>query len=138
MKLLASRFRIPCPAGVVTLWSVLLFGLAGCSTGPAHAVSPDVARETLQRVLEQWQAGATPESLQQQTPAITVQDMDWSSGAQLVAFEVLEGADPVDANLVARVKLKLRAPAGGETEKTATYLVGTSPVLTVFRDMFRS
>ena len=51
-------------------------------------------------------------------------------------FEILEGGKPVDSNLYAQVKLKLRDAAGSESEKTVTYVVGTSPKLTVFRQMF--
>jgi hypothetical protein len=87
--------------------------------------------------LESWKNGQSPESLQKASPPIIVQDLDWTSGAKLMEFEILEGGEPVDANLYAQVKLKLRDSAGSDTNRTVTYVVGTSPKLTVFRDMFR-
>lgn len=122
-------------------WSVLTsvaLALSGCGDGRSSPpVKVDVARETLRATLEKWQAGATPDSLQQETPKIVVQDFDWSGGARLIAFEVLNGDEPVDANLIAKVKLTLQTGEAAPAEKTVTYVVGTSPVLTVFRDMFR-
>lgn len=116
----------------------LVLGLAmilGC--GASHKVQPDVATSTLRSTLESWKNGQAPDDLQKATPAIVVQDLDWTGGAKLVDFEILEGGKPVDANLYAQVKLKLRDKEGGESEKTVTYVVGTSPKLTVFRQMFQ-
>lgn len=118
--------------------SLLVLGLAcliGC--GASHRVQPDIAVSTLRTALESWKGGETPDSLKKATPPIVVQDADWTSGAKLISFEIQEGGKPVDANLYAQVKLKLRDAAGTESDKTVTYVVGTSPALTVFRDMFR-
>lgn len=120
------------------LSAMLLIALPGCADGRrSPPVKVDVARDTLRAALDKWLSGATPDSLQKESPSIVVQDFDWSGGAKLVAFEVLDGDEPVDANLVARVKLTLQTKDGAPAEKTVTYIVGTSPVLTVFRDMFR-
>jgi hypothetical protein len=108
---------------------------AGC--GSKHAVQPDLAVTTLRTALEGWRSGKTPEAMQQVVPAIVVQDLDWTGGAKLKEFQILDGGKPVDANLYAQVKLKLIDASGGESEKTVTYVVGTSPKLTVFRDLFR-
>lgn len=114
---------------------ILSSGVIGCG-GNAHAVKPDVAQQTLRTALDSWKSGQTVESLKKGSPSIVVQDQDWSGGAKLVDYEVLDGAKPVDANLQAKVKLKLRDAKDVEAEKTVSYVVGTSPVLTVFRDMF--
>jgi hypothetical protein len=114
---------------------ILSSGLIGCG-GNAHAVKPDVAQQTLRSALDSWKSGQTVESLKKGSPSIVVQDLDWSGGAKLLDYEVLDGGKPVDANLQAKVKLKLRDAKDVESEKTVSYLVGTSPVLTVFRDMF--
>lgn len=117
--------------------SVSLFGLlvlSGCS-GKNAPVNVDVAQQTLTSTLEFWKDGETPESVAEQKPSIIVQDIDWTSGAKLIDYEIIDDGNPVDANLIAKVKLKLQATDGKETEKTVTYVVGTSPVLTVFRDL---
>ena len=115
------------------------FALAGCGSGPYESapVNPEVARETLNAALESWKEGATIESLKADSPSIVVQDFDWSGGAKLLDYEVLDDGKPESANLVARVKLSLEDKEGTKSERTVTYLVGTAPVLTVFRDMFK-
>lgn len=120
------------------LWA---FGLPilfmGCAGGYRNApVEPDLARSTLNTALSAWKSGSTVDSLRAQSPEIVVQDTDWSKGAKLVDFEVLGAGEPVDANLVAKVELSLES-GGKPVSKTVTYVVGTSPVLTVFRDPMR-
>jgi hypothetical protein len=115
------------------------FALAGCGSGPYESapVNPQIARETLNAALESWKEGATVESLKADSPSIVVQDFDWAGGAKLLDYDVLDDGKPESANLVARVKLSLEDKEGTKSEKTVTYLVGTAPVLTVFRDMFK-
>src|SRR5262245_48862379 len=92
--------------------------LAGCSNRmEAHPVDHDLARSTLDAVLKSWQEGATPESWQQKTPSVVVQDMDWKFGKKLKSFEVIEPTESVDANLHCRVKLTLEDPEKGEIEQ---------------------
>lgn len=110
--------------------------LAGCGgKNPVYAVRSDVASDTLKSTLDAWKAGKMPADLQYGTPSITVQDMDWSGESKLLAYEVQPGAEAVDANLIAKVKLSLETRSGKKEDKTVTYMVGTDPVLTVFRHM---
>jgi hypothetical protein len=117
--------------------AMIASALAGCGGNPRYPVNPNVAQETLKTTLDGWKSGKTPSDLKTADPAIVVQDADWSGGAKLMSYEVQPDATPVDANLVAKVKLTLESADGKKKEKMATYLVGTEPVLTVFRDMFR-
>ena len=114
--------------------------LLACGCGPRHPtadpVNADTARQTLQSVLESWQRGEALESWQQRDPKVVVQDSDWSAGAKLKEFEILGVGEPRDANLYCQVKLVLDGPGRGKQPQTVTYVVGTDPVLTVFRDMF--
>jgi hypothetical protein len=112
---------------------------AGCGSGPYQSSPVDAkkARETLVVAMESWKSGETAESLKQKTPSIVVQDFDWTGGKKLHEYEVLGDGEEVDANLIARVKLILKEGEGGTVEKTVYYVVGTAPVLTVFRDAFR-
>ncbi len=71
---------------------------------------------------------------------MTVQDFDWAAGARLVDYQVIDDGKAYDANLRVQVKLTLNGPGksqGKAAEKTVWYLVGTSPSVTVFRDMLR-
>lgn len=119
--------------------SFVVIGLivGGCGGPRLYKVDPDVARRTLTHALDQWKSGADPESLRAAKPEIVVQDFDWIGGAKLQQYEILGDGEPRDANLVVKVKLTLRDQEEKESSKVVTYLVGTAPVLTVFRDMFQ-
>ena len=111
--------------------------LAGCqSRPPAAPVDAARAEATLEKVLDGWKEGATPDHFRQSEPAIVVQDLDWQGGMVLVDYEVQKPGQPQDANLLCDVRLKLTDPQGAPLEKTVTYIIGTDPVLTVFRKLF--
>lgn len=112
-------------------------GSSGCGgySSAKHQVESTKARSTLETVLKSWQEGVSPDSLQEKKPKIVVQDMDWKAGTKLHAFEILGEGNAVDANLYCKVKLQVESPGKGKSEKTVTYLIGTSPVLTVFRSV---
>ena len=56
------------------------------------------------------------------------------AGHRLVRYEVTgEGKDD-DANLRIPVRLTIRTEQGKEMKKSVSYVVGTSPALTVFRE----
>ena len=125
-------------------WNFLAVGLlfctglvAGCGSGPYESapVNSSKARETLTYVMDSWKKGETPDDLQDEEPPIVVQDMDWTGGHKLVAYEVIGQGKAQGANLVADVKLTLQDSNGGQSEKTVAYTVGTAPHLTVFRNM---
>ena len=115
--------------------------MAGCwSSSRAHAVDPPRAREALKTALDHWKSGQSPRSLESSPTPMTVQDFDWEAGARLIDYRVVDDGQAADANLRVRVQLTLSGPGPDRsktTEKTAWYLVGTSPSVTVFRDMFR-
>jgi hypothetical protein len=113
--------------------AALLF--TGC-TGPHNAAPVDPARahEALKTALESWKKGDAVAALQTQSPSITVQDFDWMGGARLVEYEVDGDGKAMEANLYVPVKLTLRTADGKELRKKVNYVVGTSPILTVFRD----
>jgi hypothetical protein len=118
---------------------VCLLLLAGCSQGTAQSnpVDESKAEDTLMHALDSWKEGETIESLQEQSTKIVVQDVDWTRGAKLLEYEVVGAPEPKDANLIVRVKLKLEDDSGTPSEKTVTYVVGTTPALTVFRDLLK-
>jgi hypothetical protein len=109
--------------------------LAGCSGSQRAApVDADRAREALKTTLDGWKKGDTPATLKDGSPPITVQDMDWMSGARLVDYQVDGEGKAVEANLYVPVKLTLKTKDGKQVKKTVSYVVGTSPILTVFRN----
>jgi hypothetical protein len=121
------------------LVAMLILTLSGCSSSNANAVNAPQAREALKTALDHWKQGENPRSLSAAATPMTVQDLEWESGAKLIDYQILDDGQPADANLRVKVKLTTSgAKAGGKsTEKTVSYLVTTSPSVTVFRDMLR-
>jgi hypothetical protein len=125
-------------ACLIVLMTLFLSGCSGSSQ--AHAVNPSLARESLKSALEQWKKGEGPKSLESSATPMIVQDFDWAAGAQLMDYQLLDDGKAEDANLRVQVKLTLNNPGkdqGKSAEKKVWYLVGTSPSVTVFRDMLR-
>jgi hypothetical protein len=121
------------------LAATVLITLAGCSSGNAHAVNTTQARDALVTALDHWKKGDAPRSLSAASPSMTVQDFEWERGAKLLDYETLGDGQAKDANLSVKVKLTLAGdqPKAKTVEKTVSYLVGTSPSVTVFRDMLK-
>jgi hypothetical protein len=110
--------------------------IAGCSGGVANPVDPNRALDALKTALDHWKSGGDPLAMPTSSTPMTVQDLEWQSGAKLVDYQVLGEGVPADANLRVKVKLTL-AGKGKNAEKTVNYLVTTSPAVTVFRDSMR-
>lgn len=110
----------------------------GCGDGPSQAapVNTVKAQDALKTTLERWKSGGKCDELKAESPSITVQDLDWEGGKSLVAFEILDDGKNDDANLRVSVDLTLRDKGGREQKKKVKYVVGTSPVITVFREIF--
>ena len=127
----------PRPA-IIALALASAIAAPGCSEGPVRAPDVDAprAREALRTALEGWKNGRTPAALKAGSPAIVVQDLDWEAGAALAAFEVRGEGKADTANLRIPVELTLRDAKGKEARKAVTYVVGTSPTITVFREIF--
>lgn len=119
---------------------VLAMGLiwAGCTNGPRHAaaVDPEQARTALLTALDAWKLGQTPASLTTASPTITVQDMDWERGCKLRSFEMLTAERHDDSNLRIPVRLVIDEPGKPSSTKQVSYVVGTDPTITVFREWF--
>ncbi len=121
-------------AAIGTLLAVLTLFLGCESDRRAAPVDPALARQALKTVLDRWKNGDKPDDLKSASPSIVVQDFDWMGGQKLVAYEVAGDGKDDDANLRIPVRLTLKTAKGQDVKKNVTYLVGTSPVITVFRD----
>jgi hypothetical protein len=136
MIFLDSKWAARRPGFAIALLGCLVVTGCGSSAYQSAPVNPAVARDTLTRAMESWKEGEAVDALQEESPAVVVQDFDWMNGKILVDYEVIGEGKEVDANLIAQVKLTLE-DKGSQIEKTVTYVVGTAPKLTVFRDMFK-
>lgn len=117
--------------------AVFVMCLTGCSDKVGAPVDVHTAQQTLVTALDGWKDGKVPEDLFEERPSIAVQEMEWSNGTKLLDYEIVSDDQPVGPNLVATVKLRLGKDDGKVTEKMATYVVGTSPKLTVYRNTMR-
>jgi hypothetical protein len=113
--------------------ALVALAAAGCQTShkPIDAAQ---ARKALASTLESWKAGENPADLQSRAPAITVGDYDWEAGSKLASYEIMSSESDDGVNLHCPVKLVFKDPQGRTRESQVTYIVGTSPVITVMRD----
>ncbi len=98
------------------------------------------AREALKIALDHWKKGEAPSSLASSGTPIIARDYEWDSGAKLVDYQVVDDSKEEDANLRVQVKLTLNSPGKDKAkpiEKKAWYVIGTSPSVTVYRDVMR-
>jgi hypothetical protein len=112
--------------------------LSGCSSSSrANPVNPSLARESLKVALDHWKKGEDPTSLQSSATPMVAKDYEWDSGAKLLDYQVLDEREE-GVNLRVQVKITLSEQGKGKSvEKKASYVVGTSPSVTVFRDIMR-
>jgi hypothetical protein len=125
-------------AGLALLAALPLPGCWGYSQ--ARPVDAPRAREALKIALDHWKKGEDPRSLPSSGTPMVAHDYEWDSGAKLVDYHVVDDSKEEDANLRVQVKLTLSNPGkdkGKPVEKNAWYVVGTSPSVTVYRDMMR-
>ena len=114
----------------VGLCGLLLLNLIGCQQGrESFALDSDVAHVAIQKAMQAWVDGQTPEDLQ---PEIIIGDVDWNNGRKLVSYEILTREVTTDgSNLHIPVKRRFKTK-GKASESKVAYIVGTSPVVTIF------
>jgi hypothetical protein len=128
----AAPGRVPrCCVISLAIAVALLGGCSGSQWG--KSVDAERAREVLKTALDVWKKGDMPATLSNNSPAITAQDLDWLGGAKLVNYEVTGDGKSLEANLYVPVTLTLKMAKGKEVKKKVTYVVATSPHLSVFR-----
>lgn len=104
----------------------------GCSrTARDLPLNQEQARAACREFLQAWQDGETAVALK---PRITGRDYAWDAGQKLVKFELLPEEKSDGTNLFIPVELTLLDNHGRERATQTTYIVGTSPVITVFRE----
>ena len=113
-------------------WAVTMAALAfGCQrTARDLPLDRGQARQACETFLEAWRDGKQPADLR---PDITGSDHQWVSGRKLVAYELLPEEFNDGTNLHISARLTLQDEKGNEATSNALYIVGTSPVVTVFR-----
>ena len=105
---------------------LIVMFLFGCAQEtPSYALDKELARSSVQKAMQSWVDGKTPKDLQ---PDVVVGDSAWNKGQKLVSFEILTDEEKSDgSNLHISVKRKFES-----SESKVTYIVGTTPVVTIF------
>ena len=106
--------------------------LVGCGGNPSAKDLPldkALAKQSLTTTLDAWKAGEKPAALKDRQPSIIASDSTWEAGAKLTDYQ-LKGERDLGANL--SIDVVLTTEKDGRTSKQeVTYIVGTSPVITV-------
>jgi hypothetical protein len=119
---------------ISTVVLVTIFSCCGCHSRRAKPVDQTLALKSLKQTLETWKQGESLTVLKSASPPVIVQEPDWSNGVPLAEFELVGKAKREDANLYQEVELMLGDKhEGTQKRKRVTYVVGTDPVITVFR-----
>lgn len=104
---------------------------AGCSrSARSLSLNQPKAREACTAFLTAWKEGKKVGDL---APKIVGRDSDWETGKKLESFEILPEEHSDGTNLHLKVRHILKDVKGTEIKQEVAYVVGTSPVVTVFR-----
>lgn len=111
---------------------VILLSLVGCYGAP-KASDRQIALESLEKTLDTWKAGGRAADLKNANPAIIAVDDDWERSVSLMGYQIQPNPFDDGVNLHYTVTLTLKNTQGREVKKEQVYIVGTNPVITVFR-----
>jgi hypothetical protein len=105
--------------------------LVGCSrSARSLSLNQPKAREACTAFLKAWKEGKKVGDL---VPKIIGRDSDWETGKKLESFELLPEEHSDGTNLHLKVRRILKDDKGRTINQEVAYVVGTSPVVTVFR-----
>ncbi len=120
-----------CTAGALV--AGLMVCSIGCGGASATGGSEQEARDALTKALDAWKSGRKADEMRNESPEVIVGDPDWKKGNRLNAYQV--GSGMYDGkNLRVPVTLTVEQPPRGQRKVVVDYIVGTRPVVTLFRD----
>ncbi len=125
--------RLNANLSVVVLLCSLFVG-CGPQAGNPRPLDRTLAMDSMKLFLETWRDQGSPDSLKDRSPSVVVNDADWDSGNKLLAFEIPTSGDDDGSNLYLDVKLTLKDETGEQRDKTIRYVIGTKPLVSIFRD----
>ena len=110
---------------------VLSCTILGCDrSARSLSLNQPKAREACNEFLTAWKNGKQIADLK---PKIIGRDSDWETGKKLESFEILKDERSDGPNLHLTVRRIVKDSTGREIQQEVFYVVGTSPVVTVFR-----
>lgn len=115
---------------LLALISAFVIGCAKKGNVKDYIPPQESAQKALTTALEAWKSGKAPDQIGATAPAINAQDLQWSAGKKLTAFEIVGPSTGADQNQRFTVKLTLD---GGAPQETTYIVVGKDPIW-VFSD----
>lgn len=106
--------------------------LCGCQA-KSQPSDPSLAQQSIEKMLETWKGGGAATDLKVATPSIIAVDDDWERNLALSDYRVETNPFNDGVNLHFTVRLTLKNKQGKEVKKEQVYIVGTYPVITIFR-----
>lgn len=104
----------------------------GCNgPSPPDPSDPEVARGILQKALDSWKRGETPDA-HMQSASVVVIEAAWKKGGQLNDYEIQSETEHAGYDVRFKVKLVVQE-AGAAKKQNALYNVCTTPKLVVKR-----
>ena len=128
MHLFTSGLWLTLPVAI----ALTLIGAAGCQQRGGRYLSLDqtLAESSLKTFLDTWKSGQTLQALDQLEPKIVGVDDTWKAGGRLTDYRVVQSRSD-GANLHVTVELNVVRGKGPQQMHTV-YIVGTSPLITIF------
>lgn len=108
--------------------------ISGCHTYPAPVSDKASGKQLLEAALSDWKAGITLQQMKQRTPPVYVAEELWMNGFKLNDFVIDDEGELYGSNVRLRATLTGVDKSGRTLEKQFTYLVTTTPALTIARD----
>ena len=118
-------------SGCLALSMLLTF--VGCSRPTAAVSDVQQATSLLTSTLDAWKSGATLAEQRDKTPPVYVVEDLWRNGSTLKSFELKGPGQILGTNVRFQVELSCDS-AGSSKPQKASYLVTTTPALTVARE----
>jgi len=130
MELPRRLFHRLCFAFGLSLTFVI--GTACDQGAPSLALDKAKAHQSLVEFLDCWKSGKPASEFAATHANSACRDPDWEAGKVLTNYTIGTESDD-GTNLHSTVELVLRDTTGEELQAQIVYIVGTSPVLSIFR-----
>ena len=127
LRSLSETYRFS-PALLVLLLAI------GCGPPQASPSDPELAKALLEETLDAWKQGATIAEIREQTPPVYVAEDIWLSGSKLQDYQLVDEGERFGTNIRFHVKLKVAGSRGAAKQRNVSYLVTTTPALTIARE----
>jgi len=111
---------------------IAILMLVGCQNTPRPSNNA-TAVQSLEKMLETWKSGGKAEDLKNTSPSIIAVDDDWEKNVALSNYRIQPNPFDDGVNLHFTVDLMLKNKQGKDVKKQQVYIVGTNPVITIFR-----